>query len=389
MLQLLTEAALRSTALFAALWLLLKVIRLKDLRTEKLIWTVVILVSLAMPVLMQSFALLLPAPAVPIQTLGRIEGLIAAQSRDFAIRQIVFNMYLLITGILLARFARGLWMAARLRRTSPRISISWAGPLDVRTSPQVRTPSSFGSTILLPAEWESWDTGKLRAVLAHESAHIREHDCYRLWLISLYSAFFWFNPCAIWLRRRLNVLAELISDEAAIAVTGNRIGYAEVLVALAAEAQIPTATVGMALPSTLNPRLKRLLESDMATMNLRLSRKIMLFAAVACAAATAACAATAPIELTEAQDSAVSWVSGQPMGNFYPKGLVKKGVQGMVVCRVTIDATGRVTKVVAMKPEGQPELAVAAVKAVKTFRFNNTLSRPVIKKMAVKFELRS
>jgi TonB family protein len=389
MLDLLMEAALRSTALFAAVWLLLKVLRLGDLRTEKLIWTAVALVSLSMPVLMQSFALLLPARAVPIQIVGRFEVLIAVQTRKFGIDQAVWVMYLLVTAILLARFASGLWVAGRLRRRAQRISLGWAQTLDVRASPLVRTPSSFGSTILLPAAWESWDTGKLRAVIAHESAHIREHDCYRLWLISLYSAVFWFNPCAIWLRRRLSVLAELISDEAAIAVTGNRIGYAEVLVKLAAEAQIPTVTVGMALPSTLTPRLKRLLESDMRTMNLRLSRKIMLMTAVALAAATTACAATAPLVLSGAQDSAVQWVSGQPMGNFYPKALQKKGVEGLVVCRVTIDAMGRVTKVIAVRAERHPELSVAAVKAMKTYRFNNTLSRPVIKTMAVKFELRS
>jgi TonB family protein len=389
MLNLLGEAMLRSTALFAVVWLLLKVIRLRDLRTEKLVWTVVVVVSLAMPILMQSFSLLLPARSVPIQVVGRIEVLIAAQSHKFGIGQAVWTVYLLVTGVLLARFATGLWMAARLRRTAHRIAISCAGSVDVRSSPQVRTPSSFGPTILLPAEWESWDMGKLKAVIAHERAHIREHDCYRLWLTSLYSAFFWFNPCAIWLRRRLSVLAELISDEAAIAVTGNRIGYAEVLVNFAAEAQIPTVTVGMALRSTLTPRLKRLLESDMPTGTLRRSRKLMLLSAIILTAATAACAATAPLELPFDQDSAVSWVSGQPMGNFYPKALQKKGVEGMVVCRVTIDATGRVTKVVAVRAEQHPELAAAAVKAVKTFRFNNSLSRPVIKTMAVKFELRS
>jgi TonB family protein len=145
----------------------------------------------------------------------------------------------------------------------------------------------------------------------------------------------------------------------------------------------------MALPGTLAPRLKRLLESDMPIAKLRVSHKLMLMTAVALTAATAACGATAPLVLTDAQDSAVQWVPGKPLENVYPKALQKKGIQGQVVCRVTIDAMGRVTRVVAVKGDpSHAELAPAAVNAVKTFHFNNTLARPVVKMMAVKFELR-
>ena len=388
MFHLLIEATVRSLLLFGAVWLLLKVIRLRDLRAEKLIWTVVVAISLVMPVLMRNFALPIPSPAGSSQFVSRVEVLVAAQSRMPGIGQALWNTYLLVTAVLLARFARGLWTASRLRRQAQRIPIGWADTADVRASHRVRTPMSFGSTILLPTEWRTWEPDKLKAVIAHESAHIREHDCYRLWLMSLYGAFFWFNPCAIWLRRRLTVLAELISDEAAITVTGNRIGYAEVLVNLAADAQLPRVTLGMALPATLTPRLERLLESDMHTVNLRLARRLMLMTAVTLTAATAAFGARAPLVLTEAQDSAVQWVSGDLAGA-YPKSLQKKHVEGQVLCRVTIDAQGQVLKVVAVKAdESHPELAVAAVKTVRTFHFNNTLDRPVIKMLSVKFELR-
>ncbi len=387
MFHLLIEATVRSLVLFAAVWLLLKLIRLRDLRAEKLIWTVVVAISLAMPVLMRNFVLPIPSPTVSSQLAARVEVLFSVQSRTFWIEQALWNVYLLISAVLLARFARGLWAASRLRRKAQRIRISWAETADVRASHEVRTPMSFGSTILLPAEWKSWEPGKLRAVIAHESAHIREYDCYRLWLMSLYGACFWFNPCAVWLRHRLTVLAELISDEAAITETGNRIGYAQVLVTLAAEAQIPKVTLGMALPSTLIPRLKRLLETDMHTVNLRLARRLMLMSAVTLTAATAAFGARAPLVLTAAQDSAVQWVSGDLAGA-YPKVLQKKHVEGQVLCRVTIDAMGQVMRVIAVKADqSHPELTVAAVKAVRTFHFNNTLDRPVIKMLSVKFEL--
>src|SRR5271168_4294163 len=132
MLQVLIEATVRSTALFAAVWVLLKVFRLRDLRVEKLIWTAVVLVSLAMPVLMRYVALPLPAPAVPIQIVARVEVLIAEQSNKFGIEQALWIGYLLVTAILLARLVRGLLLAGRLRRSAHRLPISWSRPVDVR-----------------------------------------------------------------------------------------------------------------------------------------------------------------------------------------------------------------------------------------------------------------
>ena len=112
----------------------------------------------------------------------------------------------------------------------------------------------------------------------------------------------------------------------------------------------------------------------------------MLLAAVAVTAASTTLGAIAPVVLTPAQDSAVTWVSGQSLGKFYPLALRKRHVEGVITCRMTIDASGRVTNAVAVHPNN-PRLALVAVRAVKTFRFNNTLSRPVIKVMAVRFKL--
>jgi len=388
MLALVMESTLRSVVLFAAVWLLLKMTRLNDLRVEKRIWTAVILISLAMPLLIRCFTARLPAEVFSVQIAGRALVLLASHSRKFGVRTALWDMYLLVAVILVARFGRGLWRAAAIRRSAQRLLIGGFDHLDLRASHQVRAPASFGSTILLPPDWQTWNAGKLNAVIAHESAHIRQHDCYRLWLATLYGAMFWCNPCAIWLRQRLTMLAELDSDEAAVAVTGDRIGYAEVLLNMATDAQPPPATIGMARPSTLSPRLTRLLESDMSSMKLSRFGKCLLMSAITLTAATAVFGATAPLVLTEAQDSAVNWVSGESLGKFYPLALRKRHVEGMVTCRVTIDATGQVTDAAAVAQDpADAGLALAAVEAVKTFHFNNSLARPVIKVMAVRFQL--
>jgi TonB family protein len=389
MLALMLESAARCAALCVVVWLLLRAIRLRDLQLEQQIWILVILVSLAMPMLMPNIAIPLPAKAIPAQVASTVLGLAVVQSRALGVETVLWDLYLLVTSVLVARFATGLWLAARIRRTATPLLLPWAGCLDVRVTSRMPSPSCFGTTILLPLEWESWDRRKLRAVIAHESAHIMQRDYYGAWLASLHCAVFWFNPCAFWLRRRVNVLTELLSDEVAIAALGDRVSYAEVLVALAAAPQPPRATIAMAAPATLIPRLKRLLESDMSSKKFGRSGKLVVMSTVMALAASTSFCATGPLVLNHSQDSKVSFVSGQPLGDFYPKSLAKLGVEGLVTCRLTIDATGQVIDAVAVRERpANSGLALAAVEAVKTFRFNNTLSRPVVKMLAVKFELK-
>jgi hypothetical protein len=63
---------------------------------------------------------------------------------------------------------------------------------------------------------------------------------------------FWFSPFAWWLFIRLGELAEAVSDDAAIAgLDGDRDGYADVLVEMAAAPQRLPAGIAMAHPRTV------------------------------------------------------------------------------------------------------------------------------------------
>ena len=154
-------------------------------------------------------------------------------------------------------------MGARICRRARSLSGQFADDLDVRVSTAIRGPASFGSTILFPPGYESWGSSMLAAVLAHEKAHIRNRDGYRLWLATLYRAIFWFNPLAYLLYRRLHMLSELTSDEAAASAIGDRTAYANVLRHLASPSPLFTATVAMAIRSTLENRLRRLCAESM------------------------------------------------------------------------------------------------------------------------------
>ncbi len=62
----------------------------------------------------------------------------------------------------------------RLAQKAVPVQAPWADGTDVRVSPLVSGPVTFGSTILLPPEHSGWDVAKRWAVLAHEGAHVRQ-----------------------------------------------------------------------------------------------------------------------------------------------------------------------------------------------------------------------
>jgi len=116
--------------------------------------------------------------------------------------------------------------------------------------------------ILLPANWQSWDAWKLRAVLAHELAHIRRSD----WLVtvaaSVNRSLFWFHPLAWWLERRLSALAEQASDDAALGCVSDAPRYASTVLDFAATLQSGsrlTYGVAMARTAKVSRRIDRIL----------------------------------------------------------------------------------------------------------------------------------
>jgi beta-lactamase regulating signal transducer with metallopeptidase domain len=100
--------------------------------------------------------------------------------------------------------------------------------LRLRFSFAISSPVTIGSGVLLPADCLTWDREKLRIVLAHERAHVRQGDFYLQLLAGLYTAAFWFSPLGWWLKRTLSDLGEAISDRAALNEAASRTSYAKV-----------------------------------------------------------------------------------------------------------------------------------------------------------------
>ena len=134
--------------------------------------------------------------------------------------------------------------------------------MPLRASAAVASPVTIGSAVVLPADYASWDTEKLRIVLAHERSHIRQGDFYLQLLAGLYATVFWFSPLGWWLKRKLSDLAEAISDRAALSEAGSRSVYAQILLEFAAAPRPTLIGVAMARSGRLSQRIERLLNDN-------------------------------------------------------------------------------------------------------------------------------
>ncbi len=136
-----------------------------------------------------------------------------------------------------------------LRHAGPTIPLTWG----------VIRPA-----VLLPADADEWTESRRRAVLLHEMAHIRRHDCLTQTLAAVACALYWPHPGVWWAAARLRAERELACDDQALAHGVRPREYAGHLLELARGRQAPralsTLVVSMATRTHLEARLKAVID---------------------------------------------------------------------------------------------------------------------------------
>jgi beta-lactamase regulating signal transducer with metallopeptidase domain len=103
-------------------------------------------------------------------------------------------------------------------------------------SEHLDTPAAIGwlrPVILLPVSaLTGLDETQIRAILAHEIAHIRRHDFLINAFQRVVEAVLFYHPAVWWLSSRVRTERENCCDDLAIRVCGDRLIYAEALIAL-------------------------------------------------------------------------------------------------------------------------------------------------------------
>ena len=181
--------------------------------------------------------------------------------------------------LMLSRTVRGVWGAGRLRRRclpvtdacllealallQRRMGLRRRVPLFV--SEDTRSPAALGlvwPVLLLPLSAVNGIPAEdLRAILAHELAHIRAYDHLLSFGQAIVEALLFFNP-AVWaISRQIRIEREARCDAEAVRVTGDQRRYAELLFEWArmpGPTAVSTAFAGQAHPKSGGRVLERI-----------------------------------------------------------------------------------------------------------------------------------
>jgi len=278
MLPLLLDSALRSLVLGAAVWALLKLVRLRDTRTETAVWTAVLVAALSMPLLSRHIPgpvlTVPPLPAAAPKSLADlplpgVQRLADAHVGDLSAlapawlgshgQTCLVGIYALGLIVCTLRLVTGLLLTWRLYRRAGPVDADWSQGRNIRVSVELKSPVSLGVAILVPADYREWSAAKRDAVLAHEEAHIARGDFFVQLAARIHCALFWFSPFAWWLQSKLAEIAETASDDAAVRRLEDRAAYAEILVEVSRCAQRTPLIMAMAKSSFIAQRVDHIL----------------------------------------------------------------------------------------------------------------------------------
>ena len=328
-------AALKSTVVIGAAWILAFVLRRQSAAARHLVWTAGTTALLALPILSFSLPALqvrtsalsplvsgiafrttavatpsAPAPAAPQTAHGSQSASTGAPWQpDFGWP--IPLVWAAGTALALAHMAAAWIVMGHKRRTArpfgDPLFPALAALLGIRRKvalleiPHGGMPLSFGvlhPAVFLPADAREWSEERRRAVALHELAHIRRGDLATQLVARSAVSLFWWNPL-VWMAWREFVKErERAADDLVLTAGEPATAYATQLLEIARSMQsvpvLVSAAVAMARPSQLEGRL-------MAILDARVNRQ-SLSPRATLAAAAVAIGLVAPFAALQAQD---------------------------------------------------------------------------------------
>ncbi|MBD3225105.1 MAG: TonB family protein [Caldithrix sp.] len=282
----------------------------------------------------------------------------------------------------------------------------------------VHSPVVFGffkHKIVLPVNWKEWDANTFHAVIVHELHHIRQKDQWINLLQAIGLSIHFFNPFVWILMNRLNMLNELVCDDAAITSAQlKRTSYARHILNLI-ELQSAKTFAWPVKTFTKKHKLMKtriqyhLNSGEDAMMKLSFLKTAILISLLMVTAVIFSCSYRTAQTLTDTKDTTQETsaterdtskvhpffevdVKPKMLGKVrpvYPQEAKEKGVQGIVVVTVTIDRNGSVRKAEVFR--SIPELDEAALDAAKNCVFEPAQynGQPVAVSMNIPFAFRN
>ncbi len=146
--------------------------------------------------------------------------------------------------------------------------------VELFATPDRTMPMTWGiwkPKLILPREADNWPSDQRKDVLLHELAHIQRFDCGAQLLVQIACALYWFNPL-VWIAwNRIQVERERACDDIVLNTGAAASTYARHLLQSATAMpmrRFVTPALAMARPSTLESRLRTILDSNRNRNNL-------------------------------------------------------------------------------------------------------------------------
>ena len=329
-------AAVKSTIILAAAWLVALAMRKRSAASRHVVWTACAAALLALPFLslslpalrvpaagailpgdpglvFRSTATALPAAAVPAPRAKLSPAAAPPVSAPPDWRTVLLFVWLAGAAaaclqILLACLALRRISRAASPHPDPGRAALLARSLGIHSPVRIletsdRMPMTFGlirPTVFLPASAAQWDESRRRIVLLHELAHVRRGDIATHWIARAALALYWWNPLAWTAWREFLKERERAADDLVLASGAGQSEYAGHLLEIARTMQSAPATaaaaIAMARPSQLEGRLLSILASGV--------NRGQAGRRAACIAAAAAAALVLPLAAVRAQTAA-------------------------------------------------------------------------------------
>jgi Zn-dependent protease with chaperone function len=152
--------------------------------------------------------------------------------------------------------------------------------------PVALTFGLWNSTIVLSTTLiDMLENEELEAVIHHETAHQKNFDVLKIFILQTISAVMWYIPLTHWVYKNFRIMIELVADEYAISRMGTELGIGSALLKLI-KTHINIKSTAIIVPfadGTVDYRLKQLLEPHLSlpvklqTKSILISIYVMIF----------------------------------------------------------------------------------------------------------------
>ncbi|HKR63371.1 MAG TPA: M56 family metallopeptidase [Thermoanaerobaculia bacterium] len=198
-----------------------------------------------------------PAPVTPVAAATNV---VVAATQPTHLADLIALAYLLGVAWSVASLAVAIRKTMQLRASAETHAFDAQDGIPIRTSRAIDVPVTIGvfrPMILLPPQLPD---DALRAVLAHEIAHVRRRDALVQLLVEIVTLPVALHPLVRMLKRHVAVAREIACDERAVATAVEPRTYARTLLALAHRASVPRTALAFGHADALELRLVSLRE---------------------------------------------------------------------------------------------------------------------------------